>query len=90
MAIALLIDFPGMSREQYEAVMQELELRNQPVPGMMLHVAGPNDGGWQAVEVWEAEEAWHTFFNQKYEAAVKRHIQTFHATPFPVHNAITR
>jgi hypothetical protein len=45
MAIALLIDFPGMSREQYEAVMQELELRNQPVPGMMLHIAGPNDGG---------------------------------------------
>ena len=69
--------------------MEELNLSDEPPPGLMLHISGPNDGGWQAVEVWQSEEAWHIFVDQKYRAAVKRLIQTFHATPFPVHNAIT-
>lgn len=86
MAIAILFEFPGMSQQQYDAVMGELNFSNQPTPGLLFHVSGSQDDGWRAVEVWESEETWQTYFDQNYAAAVQRQIQTFHVTLFPVHD----
>ena len=30
--------------------------------GMLLHAAGPAEGGWQMIEVWSSREALEKFF----------------------------
>jgi quinol monooxygenase YgiN len=86
MAIATLYEFPGMDQRQYDALMEELDFSNQPTPGLLLHVSGPQDESWRTIEVWESEETWQAYFDQNYAAAVQRQIQTFHVTFIPVHN----
>jgi quinol monooxygenase YgiN len=85
MAIAILYEFPGVGQEQYDAIMEELDFSNQPTPGLLFHVSGPQDDGWRAVEVWESEETWQAYCDQSYMDAVQKQIQTFHVAFFPVH-----
>ena len=86
MAVALVYDFPGMTRRHYDDIMRELDLHGPPT-GMIFHAAGEQeDGDWRAVEVWEALEDWENFFNEKYSAAFRARHCAFNVTPFPVHN----
>ncbi len=50
MAIALILDLPGVTKEQY-ATARGL-LREAPHPGNLVHVTGPTEDGWRVVEVW--------------------------------------
>ena len=61
MAVVQIHELPGMTREQYEQALRELNLAGPP-PGSHLHAAGPMDGGWRIVEVWESEEAANAFY----------------------------
>ena len=62
MTIIQIHELPGMTREQYEQAMRELNLSGPP-PGSHLHAGGPMAGGWRIVEVWESEEAANTFYS---------------------------
>lgn len=58
MAIAQIIEIRGGNKEQYERVVNELGLKgSQLAPGQLVHFAGPTEGGWQIVNVWESQEA---------------------------------
>ena len=86
MAVALVYDFPGMTRSLYDVVMHDLNLQGTP-PGLIFHAAGEQeDGHWRAVEVWERLEDWENFFNAKYSATLRARQCTFNVTPYPVHN----
>ena len=66
MADALIFEFEGVGREQYEAVNRNLGL--DPVngsgdwpKGMTSHVGAAKPGGWVVFEVWDSkddQEAW--------------------------------
>ena len=66
MADALIFEFEGVGREQYEAVNRNLGL--DPVngsgdwpKGMKSHVGAAKPGGWIVFEVWDStddQEAW--------------------------------
>jgi hypothetical protein len=87
MAIALVYDFPGMTRKHYDAIMRELDLPGDLAPGMIFHAVGEQEeNAWRAVEVWERLEDWENFFNEKYSAALRARQITFTVTHFPVHN----
>jgi hypothetical protein len=45
MAIGLLMEFLGMGQEQYDAVMEELNLGGRMPSGSISHAAGPTEGG---------------------------------------------
>src|SRR3989440_1015158 len=45
MAIAYIIEIPGMNQEQSAAVLRELGLTNTPPAGQILHIEGPMEGG---------------------------------------------
>jgi hypothetical protein len=62
MAIGVILDTPGVTKEQYERVGAQL----QPVvpPELLMHTAGPREGGWVVVEVWESQEAMQRFVEQ--------------------------
>ena len=57
MALAFLLEFPGVTQEQYDKVLEKLQLGGKTYQGGIFHVAGPMEGGWRVVDVWESEEA---------------------------------
>ncbi len=40
--------------------------------GLIVHVAGPTDSGFRVIDVWESEEAWERFRNERLRPAVRR------------------
>ncbi len=44
------------TREQYMAVNARVSIETRHPVGLLAHAAGEVDGGWQIVDIWEAEE----------------------------------
>ena len=62
MAITVEFNVPAMTGEQYDTVMKQLAERSLDHPqGRAYHVAGPNEGGWFVLDVWESEAALNEF-----------------------------
>ena len=72
-AVGLIMTFPGVTEEQYYAVLEQLDLGGRLPHGGISHAAGPIEGGWRVVDVWESEEAFETFFREKLEQAMQTH-----------------
>jgi hypothetical protein len=68
--------------------MRELNLDASPPAGGLFHLAGPVPGGWRVVDVWESEEAFRHFSEQRIKAAVQKVGITTQPRVdfFPVHN----
>ena len=64
MAIVQIHELSGMTREQYEQALRELNLAGPP-PGSHLHAGGPTEDGWRIVEVWKSEEAANAFYGSE-------------------------
>ena len=64
MAVGVLLEFPGVTREQYEQLAQDMSQSGSP-EGNLIHVCGPtSDEGWRIVDVWESQEAFERFANE--------------------------
>ena len=72
MTVCLIFDVPGGAQAQYEQVINEVNLGNQPPAGLISHVGGPSENGWCVVEVWESQEAFDRFFAAKLQQALQR------------------
>ncbi len=84
MAIATLAEVPGLTQEQYDDAVREVGL---PAPGQIFHLAGPMEGGWRVLEVWESQEAADTFYHERLEQALQNAgITGVQQTVFQVHN----
>jgi hypothetical protein len=90
MAVAMIADVPGMSAEQDDALLRAMGLEDSRPSGGLLRIAGPVDGGWRVVTVWESEEAWETFRRERLEPALQAAGQA--TTPpvqtWPVHSLV--
>jgi hypothetical protein len=94
MAVAFVADFPGMTQEQYDSVAKEVAPGNNRAtwaPGGLFHFAGPVEGGWRVVQVWESEEAFHKFAEAKLVPAFQRTGLAPMPPPqtWTIHNMIT-
>jgi hypothetical protein len=76
MAEAVLLEFDGVGRDEYDAVNKELNVDmttgggDWPV-GLQMHAAGVDDTGTFSVyEVWESREAQATFLQTRLAAAL--------------------
>jgi hypothetical protein len=89
MAIGVLCEIPGGTQKQYDQVMDKLNLGGKVAPGGVSHVAGPMDGGWRVVDVWESKEAFEKFFQTKLGKALQEAgIPPFQPKFFPIHNSL--
>jgi hypothetical protein len=89
MAIAFLLEWPGVTQAQYDAVIQELDLGGRVAPGGVFHVAGPMEGGWRVVDVWESQEVFDTFLREKLGQALQHAgVQPPQVQAWPVHNTL--
>lgn len=71
MAVGLIMNFPGVTQEQYDTVLEQLNLGGRMPPGGISHAAGPIEGGWRVVDVWESQEAFDIFFRERLEQAMR-------------------
>ena len=90
MALAFLFEFPGVTQEQYDQVIEILQRGGKTAEGRLFHIAGPMEGGWRVVDVWESQEAVNTFFQEKLGPALQE--AGIAAAPpqfWPVHNMLS-
>lgn len=97
MAIIVTIDIPGVGQKLYDACVSRLTdggefttLADIPAPGLITHAAGPVDGGWRVVDVWESEEAFESF--GKILQPILADLGHADGEPqiIPAHNVVTR
>jgi len=77
MAVGMLQMLQGATKDQYEAVNQELFGQSTPdtdrLPqGLIMHSAGPAEGGWYVYDVWESKEDFERFMNGDLGSAFKK------------------
>jgi len=65
MAVAMFMHWPGVTPDQYEALMARLELDVSPAAGSVLHVAAVTDEGLEVCEVWQTEAAIRGFHEHR-------------------------
>ena len=62
-AVLTTMFVPGLTQEMYDGMSQAFTPAALQY-GMLLHAAGPAEGGWQMVEVWPSREALETFMQE--------------------------
>jgi quinol monooxygenase YgiN len=68
MAVALLAEIPGLTRDQYQRVVAAVNEAGTP-SGALMHAAGPIDGGYRVIEVWDSQQAADAFYGSEVYAA---------------------
>jgi hypothetical protein len=88
LATGVLYDLPDLTQRDYDALMGQLGLDDDPPEGGILHVAGPHPaGGWLILDVWDSVEAFDRFAHERLLPAA-RGLRLTISRPrvFPVHN----
>lgn len=66
MAVTFTLDMPGMTREQLDALVQQLGAGPGKVPdGQIAHIEAITDDGAQIIDVWESAEAYERFMQER-------------------------
>lgn len=88
MAVAILVEIPGVTAAQYDAVIKEVFPGGRPPRGLLFHVAGDADGTWRVVDVWDSQQSFDTFAQNTLGPAMgKAGIQSPPSIKsWPVHN----
>jgi hypothetical protein len=86
MAIAMVQDFKvdpdDRSTDNYDGVKERLNVEADPPAGMILHTAGfTGTGLFRIFDVWESEEAWQRFHDERLMPAVQPVIDAGGAPP---------
>jgi hypothetical protein len=91
MATAILIEFPKGTQRQYDEVIDALGLKdpNNLPRGLISHVAGPTESGWEVVDVWESRADFDRFLAQRLGPAVREAgLPAPRPIEFPVYNSM--
>ncbi len=67
MAVAVILDFPGATLEQYDQVVELMGFTpgGAGPPGALFHWVTKTDDGFRVVDVWESRELFDSFAQEK-------------------------
>lgn len=88
MAVGVIFQGDGVSQAQYQQVLDQVSPGNQPPPGMSYHAAGPTEGGFCVIEVWDSQEAVQRFFEETLGQALQAANINVQPTTFPIINTM--
>lgn len=93
MAIGLRLKFNGGTQEQYEAVNAQMNVEAEPPEGLIVHSAGPIEGGWGIIDFWESRAQFDSFLAGRLGEATQALGDNALPGPpaikeFPVHNIL--
>ena len=72
MAVAVVVEFPGATAEQYDKVIAKLGLTpgGAAMPGQLSHWVSVTDEGTRITDVWESRATFDKFAEEKMVPAV--------------------
>lgn len=89
MAIAVTFDIKGMTAEQYDRTVKDLEAAGQGAPdGRTYHIACSVDDGWIVVDLWESPEQMQKFSETLIPILEAAGVTPTEPTVRQVHNVI--
>src|SRR5438445_422927 len=91
MAVLMIAEMKGATPELYEQVNQSMGVDGDHLPdGLIQHVAGRTDDGLLAVDVWDSEESFRRFAEERLGPALQELGVPPDMSPtfYPVHNLI--
>ena len=65
MRYGVRMEMPGVTQDQYDAMHAQLAPLGAEAEGFVAHIAGPTQGGWYVMEVWESKADWERFIQNK-------------------------
>jgi hypothetical protein len=65
MAVVIVNEIAGGNQEFYEQVNPKVMPDGQLPDGCQLHIAGPIEGGWRVITVWDSDEQFQQFRDDK-------------------------
>ncbi len=76
MAVGVLVEMPGLTQNDFERVTETLfghyPMRPADAPdGLIVHSAGPSDGGWYVYDIWESSDKFRRFGTDRIAPAVE-------------------
>jgi hypothetical protein len=94
MAVLMVIEAPGATREEYDRTNEILGIRgdDDAPEGLIQHVAAFDDEGLVIADVWESEESLGRFYEQRLGAALEESGVSRSAEQprrLEVHNSLT-
>jgi hypothetical protein len=63
MSVVIVNEMQGGDQETYDKVNPKVMPGGKLPDGCECHIAGPIDGGWRVITVWESEERFNDFRN---------------------------
>ena len=88
MATTMYMEWPGVTQEQYNRVMNLLGLDANPPKGGIFHVAGFSGGALRVIDIWESQQDFERFQKDRLATAVQKAGITSQPRVefFPTHN----
>jgi hypothetical protein len=71
MAVVIVNEIEGGNQDFYEQVNPKVMPEGKLPDGCEVHIAGPTDNGWRVITVWESEDRFNDFRNEKLIPALK-------------------
>jgi hypothetical protein len=91
MAVGVLIEVPGGTKEQYEQLSARAFPGGQLPAGWQQHLAGPFDGGWRVVNICDSEADFQQFAqNTLIPAAIEAGEAPPNISMFPIYMQVSR
>lgn len=93
MSVVVVAEIEGGNQELYENVSGQTMPGGQLPDGAQVHVAGPIENGWRVITVWDSEEQFNRFRDEKLIPALQEAGEEDRVAPRiqadPVHRVIT-
>ena len=76
MAVGMLLAGEGVTEESYRLLTEEMfgsyPMREDQAPdGCLVHTAGQGDQGWYIYDIWESQEHFQRFVDEKLRPAME-------------------
>jgi hypothetical protein len=71
MAVVVVNEIEGGSKDLYEEVNPKVMPGGELPDGCQIHIAGPIENGWRVITVWDSEEQFQQFRNEKLIPAMR-------------------
>jgi hypothetical protein len=93
MAVVVVAEVDGGSQEFFEKVSGQAMPDAQLPEGCQIQIAGPIEGGWRIITVWDTEDQYNQFRNDKLIPALREAGEGDRIAPTittqPVHRVLT-
>jgi hypothetical protein len=71
MAVVVVAEIEGGNEAFYEQTSAKAVPGGGLPDGCQLHIAGPTEGGWRVITVWDSEDQFQQFRNEKLIPALR-------------------